>query len=73
MPGGVTWGQMAKRDRFIEEAIKAIREICKMQGYADVSKETLALLVQRYVATYKPPALPGKRKIRPKLVEVKND
>jgi hypothetical protein len=74
MPGGISWQQKAKRDHFIEEAIKAIQEVAIRQGYSKASKETLALLVQRYVALYKPPALPGKDKIsKLRLIEVEND
>ena len=74
MPGGISWAQKAKRDRFIEEAIKAIQEVSLKQGYSKASKETLALLVQRYISLYKPPTLPGKRKKNNlKLVEKDND
>lgn len=74
MPGGISWAQKAKRDHFIEEAIKAIQEVNKRIGYSMTSKETLALLVQRYIAVYKPPAFPGKvTPAKLKLVEVKND
>jgi len=72
MPGGISWTQKAKRDRFIEDAIKAIQEVSRKQGYSLASKETLALLVQRYIALYKPPRLPGKRK-KNKLKLVENN
>jgi hypothetical protein len=70
MPGGISWEQMAKRDLFIEETIKAIDEVNKRLGYKMTSKETLALLVQRYIAKHKPPALPGTISVNKlKLVE----
>ncbi len=66
----ISKAQKAKRDRFIETAIKAIKETAKDQGYSNVSKETLALLFQRYKEKYNPPKLPKKiKKSKLALVE----
>lgn len=62
MPGGISWRDKKKRDQFIEEAIKAIQEVNKRLGYSMTSKETLSLMVQRYIAIHKPPRFPIKRK-----------
>jgi hypothetical protein len=77
MPGGISWRQKDKRDRFIAEAVKAIQGVSLKHGCCKVSKETLALLIQRYIALYKPPTLPGilpsNKKNFLKLVEKDND
>lgn len=51
-----------KRDKFIEEAIKALEEVCQKSGYKCASKETLSLLVQRYIKKYKPTKFPKRRR-----------
>lgn len=74
MPGGISWEQTAKRDRFIEKAIIALQTTAESMGYKKISKETLSLLMQRYKQKHNPPALPGKvKRSKLTLIEVKDE
>lgn len=66
----MTRADRAKRDKFIESAVSALQECANKQGYGRISKETLALLFQRYKERYNPPRLP-KRANKPRLKVVK--
>jgi len=52
---------MDKQQRFVENCVKVLNDANEIHGYAVISKETLGLIVSKYVELYDPPTKPGTR------------